>query len=167
MLVRMDIKTIVVAGGPVPSLVTLMPRQHKDGEAVELPIRIGVIEATAISSAANGHQDRPKTHDLLLNTVERLGARFVGVAIVDVRDTTFYANLMLEDAVGHRLDVDCRPSDALALAVRAGVPVWADDKVLAAATMPDFAGVERDERKQELERFHDFVEDLNADDFHD
>ena len=99
--------------------------------------------------------------------MNRLGAKLVGVAIVDVRDTTFYANLMLEDVSGRRIDVDCRPSDALALAVRAGVPVWAEDKVLAAATMPDFAGVERDERKQELERFHDFVEDLNADDFHE
>lgn len=167
MLVRMDIKTIVVAGGPMPSLVVLTPRQRRDGDAVELPIRIGLVEAAAISTAADGPQERPKTHDLLLRTITRLGGKLVGVAIVDVLDTTFYANLMLEDASGARLDIDGRPSDALALAVRQGVPIWAEEKVLAAATLPDFARVERDERRQELERFHDFVEDLNADDFKD
>lgn len=167
MLVRMDIKTIVVAGGPIPSLVVLTPRQRAGNAAVDLPIRIGVVEAAAISTAADGHQERPKTHDLLLKTITRLDGKLTGVAIVDVLDTTFYANLMLEDAGGRRIDIDCRPSDALALAVRQGVPIWAEEKVLDAATMPDFAQVERDERQQELARFHDFVEDLNADDFKD
>ena len=167
MLVRMDIKTIVVAGGPIPSLVVLTPRLLAGNAAVDLPIRIGVVEAAAISTAADGHQERPKTHDLLLKTITRLGGKLTGVAIVDVLDTTFYANLMLEDAGGRRIDIDCRPSDALALAVRQGVPIWAEEKVLDAATMPDFAQVERDERQQELARFHDFVEDLNADDFKD
>ncbi len=167
MLVRMDIKTIVVAGGPIPSLVVLTPRQRAGNAAVDLPIRIGVVEAAAISTAADGHQERPKTHDLLLKTITRLGGKLTGVAIVDALDTTFYANLMLEDAGGRRIDIDCRPSDALALAVRQGVPIWAEEKVLDAATMPDFAQVERDERQQELARFHDFVEDLNADDFKD
>lgn len=166
-LVRMDIKTIVVANGPVPSLVVLSPRKQVEGDAIELPIRIGLVEAAAISTAADGPQERPKTHDLLLKTINRLGGKLVGVAIVDVLDTTFYANLMLEDASGNHLDIDCRPSDALALAVRQGVPIWAEEKVLDTATMPDFARVEHDEREQELERFHDFVEDLNADDFKD
>lgn len=164
-LVRMDIKSVIVAGGPIPSLVTLAPRHQADGIERELPIRIGVVEAAAISTGVDGTQERPKTHDLLLTTIRRLGATLTGVAIVDVRGTTFYANLLLEDTQGVSLTIDCRPSDAIALAVRAGVPVFAEDHVLECAVMPDFAAVEREEKDREIAEFHDFVETLSADDF--
>lgn len=161
----MDIKSIIVAGGPLPSLVTLAPRNAVSGLATELPIRIGVVEAAAISTGINNLQERPKTHDLLLSTIRRLGASIMSVAIVDVRGTTFYANVILEDLQGNQIVIDSRPSDAIALAVRAGVPIFADEKVLASASMPDFAAVEQEERARELDEFHDFVESLSADDF--
>ncbi|MCC6102326.1 MAG: bifunctional nuclease family protein [Olegusella sp.] len=166
MLVHMDIKTVVVAGGPVASLLVLATHNHGDKPAQELPIRIGTIEAAAISTGVVSEGGRrPKTHDLLLSTIRRLGAKLTGVAIVDVHGTTFYANLMLVDFKGTRIDIDCRPSDAIATAVRANVPIYADEHVLDTATLPDFAGVEQEEKKQELAEFHNFVENLNADDF--
>jgi hypothetical protein len=82
--------------------VTLAPRHQADGIERELPIRIGVVEAAAISTGVDGTQERPKTHDLLLTTIRRLGATLTGVAIVDVRGTTFYANLLLEDTQAYR-----------------------------------------------------------------
>ena len=163
---RMDIKTVVVVGGPVTSLVVLVTRTHDDKPAQELPIRIGTIEAMSISTGVAPEEGkRPKTHDLLLSTIRNLDAKLTGVAIVDVHGTTFYANLMLVDSKGSRVNVDCRPSDAIALAVRAVVPIYADEQVLDAATLPDFAGVEQEEKEQELTEFHNFIEHLNADDF--
>ncbi|WP_367270367.1 bifunctional nuclease family protein [uncultured Olegusella sp.] len=167
MLIRMDIKAIVVGGGPIASLVTLAPRKPSEGLATELPIRIGVVEATSISMGIAAHEIRPKTHDLMLSVLDRLEAELVGVAIVAVHGTTFFANLMLRDHNGQTFDVDSRPSDAIALAVRAGVPIYADDSVLATATMPDFDAVEKEEKTRELEEFHDFVESLSADDFNE
>ena len=66
---------------------------------------------------------------------------------------------------GRAVQVDARPSDAIALAVRVDAPLFAEESVLEAATLPDFASVEKDEEKQELEKFHAFVEGLSPDDF--
>jgi bifunctional DNase/RNase len=165
MLVRVDIRSIIVAGGPIPSVVTLVPRTEMEGLAKELPIRIGVVEATSISTGVNAPDARPKTHDLLLNTIRSLRAEVLSVAVVDVRGTIFYANLLLKDASGERVSIDCRPSDGIALAVRAGVQIYVDDSVLATATMPDFAAVERERQAHDIEEFHNFVESLNPEDF--
>lgn len=165
MLVRMDIKAIIVGGGPIASLVTLAPHTPTKGLATELPIRIGVVEATAISMGINAHEQRPKTHDLMLSVFEQLGVKLESVAIVSVHGTTFFANLLLRDYNGSLHRIDSRPSDAIALAVRAGAPIFAEDSVLATATMPDFDAIEKEEKSRELEEFHDFVESLSADDF--
>ena len=66
---------------------------------------------------------------------------------------------------GYNIEIDCRPSDAIALAVRTGVPILADEKVLETASTPDFNGVEHDEKERDLERFHDFVSSLSPEDF--
>lgn len=164
---RMDIETVVVGGGPVTSLVVLKTRHPRDGEASEqLPIRIGPVEATAISMGVDDStHDRPMTHDLMLDTIGRLGSSLDAVQIVDVRGTTFYAKLLLTNANGARVEVDARPSDALALAVRAHVPIFADEGVIESASMPNFDAVKRDEENRELERFRDFLKDVSPDDF--
>jgi bifunctional DNase/RNase len=105
------------------------------------------------------------THDLMLDTIGRLGSSLDAVQIVDVRGTTFYAKLLLTNANGARVEVDARPSDALALAVRAHVPIFADEGVIEAASMPNFDAVKRDEENRELERFRDFLKDVSPDDF--
>ena len=163
--VRMDIQSIVVGGGPVTSLVVLKPR-HGETTSTQLPIRIGTFEAAAISMGveARAHK-RPMTHDLLNNVIRDLGATLTSVVINRVSGTTFYAQLRLVTAAGEAISVDARPSDAIALAVRSHKPIFADEKVLETATMPDFDAVERDERQREAEAFHDFVENLKPDDF--
>lgn len=167
-LVRMDIHTIAVGGGVVPSLIVLTTHPTDGSDPIQLPIRIGTVEATAISMGLDGSpHERPMTHDLLKNLIESLQAKLDAVAITDVHGTTFYAQLFLKTEFGEALEVDCRPSDAIALAVRMGAPILADERVLNAATLPDFKGVERSEKQQEMERFHDFVESLSPADFTD
>lgn len=166
-MVRMDIQTVVVGGGPVASLIVLRTRKpNADGSFTRLPIRIGAVEATAISMGVDGaHGGRPMTHDLLASTIEALGAKVSHVVISDVEGTTFFAQVALRTDSGRTVQVDARPSDAIALAVRVDAPLFAEESVLEAATLPDFASVEKDEEKQELEKFHAFVEGLSPDDF--
>ncbi len=95
-----------------------------------LPIWIGAMEAMAISIALNSVDvPRPLTHDLLLNTLRSLGAQLVAVDVVDLRDGTYFAELDILHG-GSRTRVDCRPSDAIALALRADVPIFVSEDVL-------------------------------------
>lgn len=165
-LKRMDISSVVVGGGPVASLVILRTHDSCDGEGLELPIRIGSVEATAISMGVRERPGgRPMTHDLLASTISILGGTLSSVRIMAVQGTTFFAQLELVRTDGERVYVDARPSDALALAVREDVPVYAEDSVLETAALPDFRGVERREEEHELEEFHAFVEGLSPEDF--
>ena len=163
---RMDIEGVVVGGGPVASLLLLRTHEGPGERALRLPIRIGRVEATAISMGTHPrHGGRPMTHDLLASTLSALGARCASVRVMAVQGTTFFAQLEPVREDGEHVYVDARPSDAVALAVRAGVPVYAEESVLATAALPDFQGVERDERAAELEEFHAFVESLSPEDF--
>lgn len=163
----MDMQTVVVGGGPVASLVVLVPVEE-DGDAgpIRLPIRVGAVEATSISMGVDPQgTGRPMTHDLLRSVVEALGAVVEGVTINDVSGTTFFARLELRRSDGELVCLDSRPSDALALAVRTGAPIYAEDGVLEVAGLPDFQAIEEDERRQELASFHDFVESVSPEDF--
>lgn len=164
---RMDIQSIVVGAGPVASLLVLRTHdEHAEKESLQLPIRIGTVEASAISLGIDPQPgSRPMTHDLLASTIRALGGKVVGARIMSVRETTFFAQVELEGPDGEHVYVDARPSDAVALAVRAEVPIYADESVLATAALPDFRAVERDEQDRELEKFHAFVENLSPEDF--
>ena len=162
----MDIESVIVGDGPIASLVVLRTREEADGATSrQLPIRIGSFEATAITMGVNGRSGRPMTHDLLCSVVSELGASCVSVRVMAVQGTTFFAQVELERADGEHVFLDARPSDALAIAVREEVPVYAEESVLDAAAMPDFQGVEKDEKAHELEQFHAFVESLSPEDF--
>lgn len=162
----MDIESVIVGDGPIASLVVLRTREEADGATSrQLPIRIGSFEATAITMGVNGRSGRPMTHDLLCSTISELGASCVSVRVMAVQGTTFFAQVELERADGEHVFLDARPSDALAIAVREEVPVYAEESVLDAAAMPDFRGVEKDEKAHELEQFHAFVESLSPEDF--
>ncbi len=95
-----------------------------------LPIYIGIAEAVAIHSALkNEVPPRPMTHDLLVEVIKRLGARVERVVIDDLIDNTFYARLILK-AGDREVEIDARPSDSIAVAVRLAVPVYVEEKVL-------------------------------------
>lgn len=165
-LKRMDIESVAVGGGPIASLVVLRSREAADEPGMQLPIRIGSVEASAISMGVSGKPGgRPMTHDLLVNAVRSLGGTIADVRITGVEDTTFFAQLQVVDAQGDVHMLDSRPSDALALAVRCDAPIFADQDVLDVAAMPDFKAVEHQACKRELERFHEFVENVTPDDF--
>jgi bifunctional DNase/RNase len=100
----------------------------------KLPIQIGGAETTAITLPIEGHKtDRPMTHDLFVAVLERLGAVVVRVVIDDLWGTTYYAKLylLIDD---EEIEVDCRPSDAIALAVRVGAQILVADGILQQAS---------------------------------
>ena len=95
-----------------------------------LTIWIGAMEAMAISIFLNQVEvPRPLTHDLMLSSIEELGAQLLGVDIVRIEGGTYYAELDV-DMQGKRSRIDCRPSDAVALALRAGIPILVAQNVL-------------------------------------
>ncbi len=135
-----------------------------------LPIWIGPFEAEAITvSLQEMEVVRPLTHDLLRNILQALGAEVLRIQIVDLRDDVFYAQIVLR-VNGRELEIDSRPSDALALAVRVHVPIYVDEKVMReAATKPEaeIGSGEPSEASADDERlavFKDFVEKLDLDD---
>lgn len=135
-----------------------------------LPIWIGPFEAEAITvSLQEMEVVRPLTHDLLRNVLQALGAEVLRIQIIDLRDDVFYAQIVLR-VDGREVEIDSRPSDALALAVRVHVPIFVDEKVMReAATKPEaeIGPGEAPEPSPEDERlavFKDFVEGLDLDD---
>ena len=104
-----------------------------------LPIWIGPYEAEAITIALQEIEvARPQTHDLLKNTISRLGARLVRVQVVSLREDVFYGELIVEQE-DDQFSIDCRPSDALALAVRCHVPILIAREILDSAAISQAA----------------------------
>jgi uncharacterized protein len=146
----------------VPSNTPIVLLREQSGDRF-LPIWVGPVEAMAISSAMEGNQPpRPQTHDLLVSTITALGARLVSATVTELRDSVFFAELLL-DLDGRSVTVSSRPSDAIALCVRTGTPVFAHSAVL------DEAGIEirDDEDEAEIEQFREMLEDLTVEDFLD
>lgn len=95
-----------------------------------LPIHVGAFEGLSIAVAATGTtQPRPLAHDLLVRLVEQLGGSVERLAVHDLRDTTFIGQLDVASPLGV-LEVDCRPSDGIAVAVRVGCPILVDERVM-------------------------------------
>jgi uncharacterized protein len=125
-----------------PSDLLVVLRDH---QGREVPIKIGPFEAMAISNAMNNIPvERPLTHDLLQATIERLGAQLEQVVIDDLHDQTFYARLILTppksqgpSANNAAIEIDARSSDAIALALRARVPIYMAEDILAAIAEDD------------------------------
>lgn len=133
--------------------------QEAEGLRV-LPIWIGQPEATAILIAVEGVEPpRPMTHDLMLGILGSTGYELERVEITRLEAGTFFAGLVLTN--GERtVIVDARPSDSIALAVRAGCPILVAEEVMtASAVVPD------EEAEEEVERFRDFLDQVDPEDF--
>jgi hypothetical protein len=133
-----------------------------------LPIWIGPYEAEAITvSLQQMEVSRPLTHDLLRNVLQTLGADVLRINITELKDDVFYAHIVMQ-VNGQEMEIDARPSDALALSVRVHVPIYVDESVMQdAASIPEaeLEAMELDEGGDErLEVFKDFVETLDLDD---
>lgn len=130
--------------------------RERDGQRY-LPIWIAAPEATAIAYAQQGVQaPRPLTHDLMVTALEELGHRLDEVRITKLEDNIFYAVLVIDG----KTEISARPSDAIALALRAATPILAAEEVL------DAAGVAMAvDDEDEVERFREFLDQVSAEDF--
>lgn len=130
-----------------------------------LPIWIGPYEAEAIAiRLKNVDISRPLTHDLLNNVIGEMGGDIAHILVNDLRDDTFYAVISVS-IDGTTLEIDSRPSDAIALAVRAGVPIFVAETVMERASItPEEDITEGGQDDEELSAFRDFVEGLDLDD---
>ena len=143
----------------LPTNQPIVLLKEKEGERF-LPIWIGAMEATAIAFALQGIVTaRPMTHDLMKNLLEELNVNVERIVITELRDGTFYAVIVMQSN-GSSYEVSSRPSDAIALAVRVNVPVFAQEDVLTEASI-----VIRDDEEQEVEKFREFLEQVNPEDF--
>ena len=129
-----------------------------------LPIWIGILEATAIATELeNVRLSRPMTHDLFKNFMDTLKIKISKVEVCDLRDNTFYAQIYFSyDKESY--NIDARPSDAIALALRARCPIFVDDKVLQKSRDLD-REPEAWDKSEEGKKWKDYLEKLSPDDF--
>ncbi len=142
---------------------------REKGSDRQLVIWIGHAEADSITLKLQGHEvPRPMTHDLLNNVIQELGAKLEYIHIHDLRDDTYFALLVL-DQKGQRLEIDARPSDSIALAIRAQAPIFVAesimDKVAIAPAEEEAPRAARQpEEDEKLGVFREFLETLDLDD---
>ena len=128
-----------------------------------LPIWIGHPEAAAILMKLQGAATpRPMTHDLVTDMLSQLDAHVVRICVTELRDNTFYASITLQQN-GSEIEIDSRPSDAIALAVRAEAPIFADDKVIEESAI-EFEGDEVNE-EEIVDEFKKFLDRVSPDEF--
>ena len=174
MSVEMTIESVRVSMMNYQRVVIL---KEKDAERY-LPIWIGPSEAEAIALQLQEVQvARPLTHDLLKSVIVALGGSVQSILVSDLNDDTYYARILLT-ANGANLEIDSRPSDALALAVRVKAPIFAEESGLEKAGVimdpetgklqakqPDPTANLSEEERRRLSAFSDFVNSLDLDDF--
>ena len=128
-----------------------------------LPIWIGHPEAAAILMKLQGAATpRPMTHDLLTDMLEKLEARVIRIAVTELRENTFYAVVTVA-VDGSEIEIDSRPSDAIALAVRADAPIFADDSVIEESAI-EFEHEDVNE-EEVVEEFKKFLDEVKPEDF--
>lgn len=165
-MIPVRIQTLIVASAPAPSIIVLQPLEETDqeGSVSVVPIWVGINEATQMGIALEKARfSRPMTHDLFLDALTNLDATIDHVFIHDVSDSTFFAKLVLRQHA-RLIELDARPSDALALAVRQEAPIFIADEVLEKASFAySFKKSPVDE--EEIDAFHEFIEGLAPKDF--
>lgn len=133
----------------------------KDAEEMNfLPIWIGIFEAAAIAmELQNIKPPRPMTHDLLLSSIETLGGKVDRIVINAVKEGTFYAVIEATQSA-KKISIDARPSDAIAVAVRAHVPIFVVEAVMVEAKL-----VNAEKDAEETKKFKDFLDNMKPEDF--
>jgi bifunctional DNase/RNase len=147
----------------LPTNQPIVLLKEKEGERY-LPIWIGPVEATAIALGMQGIEtQRPMTHDLMRDLLQGIGISVERIVITELREGTFYAEIQMSQN-GDSVSVSSRPSDALALAVRMNLTIFADEAVIEEASI---AVKDEDEpdAEQEVERFREFLEQVSPEDF--
>jgi len=159
MLIPMEVIGVRVE---MPSNQPIVLLKEIDGSRF-LPIWVGAVEATAIAFAQQGVEPpRPLTHDLMNNLLDLLDATVTAVHMTEIKDGIFYATMLLRESSGGQLTISARPSDAIAVAVRS------HSNILATQELLDEIGIEipqGDGENQEVEKFREFLDQINPEDF--
>lgn len=155
-MVRMKVKVVGLDQNSMVPVVIITDRDEKGF----IPIVIGPAEAGAISHGLEGKKPpRPLTHDLLKNLVETFNAKVDRIVIHDLRDETYFARICLKTRDGE-VEVDSRPSDAIALALRTDAPIYVSEEVAAKALQ-----VNEPQQDDDMEEFRKFLETVTPEDF--
>jgi bifunctional DNase/RNase len=161
MAVEMELVSVEAPERPTRTPVVIL--RETGGQRRLLPIFIGGPEAQAIAlSMQNIETPRPMSHDLMKNLLTEVGAQVERITVTELREGTFFAEIVLS-AQGEVHTVSSRPSDAIALAIRVGSPIFAEEEVLDEAgrvEQPD-----EEEAEQMVEQFRDFIDHVNPEDF--
>ncbi len=130
-----------------------------------LPIWIGQPEARSIlMKLQNQEFSRPLTHDLAINLVTELGGSMEKVTVTELKDSTFFATISLQ-IDGRTVEIDSRPSDAIALAVRAGAEIFAADEVIEEAAVVFEEAMEESPEEEVVDKFKDWMNRVSPEDF--
>ena len=161
----LEVRVLGIALDPAGQhIVLLKPIGEEEGTGRVLPIWIGAQEATSILIAVEGeHAPRPLSHDLITTLFGAVGAKVDRVEVTRIDEGTFYAELTLSTPTGPQV-LDARPSDAVALAVRADAPIFVADEVLDDAGIPAEMADLRDE-EEKLDEFKQFLDEVDPEDF--
>ena len=164
-MVPVRVLGLAVDSGMQP-VVLLTPLDAADGPRTLVPIWVGTQEAASISVAVSGEEPpRPLSHDLMKRLLDTVGASVDRVDVTRIEDGTFYAELSLTTGTG-RVVLDCRPSDAIALAARAGAPLFVAEAVLAdAGVLEEEDAPDPEEAEERVEEFRRFLDEVDPEDF--
>ena len=157
------VKIAGIALDPMSNTPIILLKEVEGNDAV--PIWIGLMEASAIATKLEDIDlPRPMTHDLLKNIIEAFNAKVERVVVTDLRENTYYAEITIQ--IGERiLEVDSRPSDAIALALRTESPIFIHRRVIEKSQKTDLSSVEKKEYKDEKEKWKDILEKMSPEDF--
>jgi bifunctional DNase/RNase len=156
MMIRMTVRGIAL--DPVTNMPIVILKDQDEKRA--LPIWVGIFEANAIALELEKiATPRPMTHDLIKNILDGLGASVQQIVVNDLKENTFFAVIEVV-CNGNVVNIDARPSDAIALALRVNAPIFVTEKVVSKAKSLDIA-----EEKEEGDRWKEWLETLKPEDF--
>ena len=147
---------------PASNTPIIILKSEKNNQAI--PIWIGLLEATSIASALqNIKYERPMTHDLFKNFTELLDISISKIEVCDLKENTFYAKIYFISKDGN-FEMDARPSDAIALALRFDAPIFVADEIMQKSKLGD-GDVEVSDTSEEGKKWADYLESLSPEDF--
>jgi bifunctional DNase/RNase len=160
MLLKVSIAGLTI--DPASNTPIVILKSDKDDQAI--PIWIGLLEATSIASTLQNIKfERPMTHDLFKNFTDLIKISIEKVEVCDLKNNTFYARIYFSYEKGD-FNMDARPSDAIALALRYNAPIYVDDGVIKKSNMSD-THAEALDKTEEGKKWADYLEKLSPEDF--
>ena len=157
-----EVNIASMAIDPTSNTPIIILKSVKGDQAV--PIWIGLLEATSIASALRDIKfDRPMTHELFKNFIDNLEMVVSKVEVCDLKDNTFYARIYFVSK-DKNFDMDARPSDAIAIALRFGAPIYVDDKIFEKSQMVD-GNYEVINKSEDGKKWAEYLENLSPEDF--